>query len=54
MSALEFMRKELDRNKKNLFREFERNAPDDVIENIEKKIGYYDAACEALELFGQK
>ena len=48
MTPLEYMNKMLTKQKKNLEKETERNAPKDVIRHINKKIGYYEAAVAAL------
>lgn len=50
MSTLEFMEKELNRHKSNLDRETRRNAPEEHIENLKKKVGYYTEVCEVLRL----
>lgn len=48
MTALEYMEKQLQMHR----REFDRKAPQDVLENIKLKIGYYEAAVEALRKDG--
>ena len=48
MTALEYMEKQVQKNRLNLVRELDRNAPLDVIENIKLKMCYYEAAAEAL------
>ena len=49
MSALKYMEKMLRKHSRSLERETERNAPEDVLRNLEKKIGYYAKAVEALK-----
>lgn len=49
MTALEYMNRQIVKHKLNHDREFARNAPEEVLENIRKKIEYYTAAAEALE-----
>ena len=49
MTPLEYMEKMLNKQKLNLEKETERNAPKDVLRHIRKKIGYYEAAVAALE-----
>ncbi len=48
MTTLEYMEKQLNKHKLNLKKEQERKAPQEVIDNISKKIGYYGEAVEAL------
>ena len=52
MTPLEYMEKMLNKQKKNLEKETERNAPKDVLRHINKKIRYYEAAVEALNKVG--
>ena len=49
MTALEYMQRQMAKHSLNHYREFERGAPKDVLENIEKKVGYYAEAVEALK-----
>ena len=49
MTALEYMEKQVHKHQQNFLREFDRKAPQDVLENIRLKIGYYEAAAEALQ-----
>ena len=49
MTPLEYMNKMLTKQKLNLEKEMERNAPKDVLRHVKKKIGYYGAAVAALE-----
>ena len=50
MTALEYMEKQLSKHAHNLGREIARGAPKEVIENIRRKIGYYETAVVALQL----
>lgn len=50
MTPLEYMEKMLNKQKTNLEKETARNAPKDVLRHVKKKIGYYEAAVEALKL----
>ena len=52
MTALEYMEKQVQKNRQNFIREFDRKAPQEVLENIKLKIGYYEAAVEALQKVG--
>ena len=49
MTALEYMEKQLAKHRMNLDREIKRNAPEDMVENIKTKIGYYTEAVDALK-----
>lgn len=49
MTALEYMQRQLKKNQRNLEHEIARGASEEVLENIRRKIGYYEAAVEALE-----
>ena len=49
MTALEYMEKQLRKNSQNYAREFSRDAPEEVLNNIMTKMLYYAAAAEALE-----
>lgn len=48
MTALEYMEKQVQKNRQNFIREFDRKAPQEVLENIKQKISYYETAVEAL------
>lgn len=50
MTPLEYMEKMLNKQKTNLEKETARNAPKDVLRHVKKKIGYYEAAVEALSV----
>ena len=49
MTALEYMEKQVKKHQLNFCREFDRGAPDEVLENIRNKISYYEAAVKALK-----
>ena len=49
MTAIEYFEKQVAKHRINLDREIKRNAPEDMIENIKTKIGYYTEAVSALE-----
>ena len=49
MTALEYMEKQVQKHRINYNREVLRGAPDEVLHNIRAKIGYYEAAAEALQ-----
>ena len=48
MTALEYMEKQVQKHRQNFLREYDRNAPDEVLANIRKKISYYEEAVKAL------
>ena len=48
MTAIEYMEKQLSKHKMNLEREQKRNVSQEMIDNIKKKIIYYQEACIAL------
>lgn len=50
MTALEYMIKQLNKHRLNLERETKRGVPEEMLRNIEAKIGYYEAAIEALKV----
>ena len=54
MTTLEYMERQLNNHKLNLKREKGRKAPQEMIDNIRAKIGYYKEACEALRKVGAK
>lgn len=54
MTALEYMEKQLQKNRLNYARESARGVPEEMLHNIEKKIGYYAAAVEALRKDGEQ
>lgn len=47
--ALEYMKKQLHKHQMNYKREAARGVSEEMLENIEKKIGYYEAAVKALK-----
>ena len=52
MTALEYMEKQAQKHCHDLERELERNAPEEVIGNIIKKISHYAMAADALKKVG--
>ena len=48
MTALEYMEKQIQQHRISLIQAVNRNAPVEMIENINLKIGYYEKAVEAL------
>lgn len=48
LTPLEYMEKQLQKNRNNYNREFLRGAPEKVLDNISLKIGHYEAAVTAL------
>lgn len=48
-TALEYMEKQVHKHRMNYKRESARGVSKEMLENIEKKIGYYEAAVEALK-----
>lgn len=48
MTAFEYMEKQLQKHRLNHKRESLRGVPEEMLRNIEKKIGYYEAAVDAL------
>jgi hypothetical protein len=49
VTAVEFMTKQLNKHQLNLERQTRQGAPQEVIDNIQNKIGYYQEAIEALK-----
>ena len=49
MTALEYMTKQLNKHRLNLERESKRGVPEEMLLNIEAKIGYYAEAVDALK-----
>lgn len=49
MNALKYFRRQLEKAQYNLAQQESRGATEEVIRNIKKKIGYYEAAVKALE-----
>lgn len=47
--ALEYMKKQLHKHRMNYKREAARGVSEEMLHNIEKKIGYYEAAVKALK-----
>lgn len=54
MTAIEYMEKQVQKHRLNHKRESERGVPKEVLLNIEKKIGYYEAAVDALRKDGEQ
>ena len=50
MTALEYMEKQLRRHRRSYERESLRGVPEDMLCNIELKIGYYERAVAALRI----
>lgn len=48
MTALEYMERQIVKHRLNHEQAFARNAPEEQLANIRAKIGYYEAAAEAL------
>lgn len=49
MTALEYFEKQLIKNQQNYDIEEKRGAPEEMLNNIDKKIRYYQAAVDALK-----
>lgn len=49
MTALEYMEKQLLKNKTNYIRESNRGASEKVLSDIQNKINYYEQTVEALD-----
>ena len=52
MTTLEYMEKQVNKHRINYNREVLRGVPDEMLQNIQKKIGYYEEAVEALKKVG--
>lgn len=48
MTALEYMERQVEKRRLNYYHEFVREVPEEQLHNIRAKIGYYEAAVEAL------
>lgn len=48
MTPLEYMASQVVKHRLNHDRELARGAPEEQLHNIRLKIGYYEAACDAL------
>jgi hypothetical protein len=48
LTAIEYMEKQVQKHRLNYKRESERGVPEEMLRNMEKKIGYYEAAVDAL------
>jgi hypothetical protein len=53
MTALEYMEKQVAKHRLNFNREWERGAPNEMLQNIAEKIRHYEAAVEALRKDGE-
>lgn len=51
MTALEYMEKQIDKHSGNYVREFTRDAPEEVLDNILTKMLYYSKAVVAIRKF---
>ena len=49
MTALEYMERQVQKHRQNFDRESARGVPEEMLQNISKKIGYYQAAVDALK-----
>lgn len=49
MTALEYMEKQLQKHRVNYNREILRGVPEEMLQNIRLKVGYYEEAVEALK-----
>lgn len=49
MTALEYMEKQVQKHRMNYDRELARGVPEEQLNNIRAKIGYYEAAVDALK-----
>ena len=54
MTALEYMKRQMDKHTANYEREKRRGVPGEVLDNIKAKIGYYIEAVKALERQGER
>ena len=48
MTTLQYMQKQLEKHKTNLHRAIAKKAPEEEIESVKNKIGYYETAISAL------
>jgi hypothetical protein len=48
VTAIEYMERQVQRHRLNYDRESARGAHEEMLRNIRKKLGYYEAAVEAL------
>ena len=54
MTTLEYIEKQIRNHTLNLERETKRGVPQEMLDNIKKKIGYYEEARDALKKVGAK
>ena len=52
MTALEYMEKQIQQHRISHIQAVDRNAPEEMLENIRRKISYYEEAVEALRKVG--
>ena len=52
MTPVEYMERQLQKHRVNYERESSRGVSEEMLNNISKKIGYYEAAVEALKKVG--
>lgn len=50
MTALEYMEKQLQKHRNNYDCELLRGVPEEMLQNIGRKVGYYEAAVDALKM----
>jgi hypothetical protein len=48
VTAIEYMEKQVQKHRLNYKRESKRGVTEEMLRNMEKKIGYYEAAVDAL------
>jgi hypothetical protein len=54
VTALEYMEKQVEKHLRNYQREFARGVPAEMLQNIQAKIWFYDAAVSALKEVGER
>ena len=52
MTALDYMKRQVLKHHMNYERESARGVPEEMLQNIQRKITYYEAAVEALKKVG--
>ena len=52
MTALDYMKRQVLKHRLNYNRESARGVPEEMLQNIKKKISYYEVAVEALKKVG--
>lgn len=53
MTALEYMEKQVQLHRLSHIHAVDRDAPEEMIQNIRAKIGYYEKAVQALQSMGE-